>query len=154
MTQPLLSDDDLQAAFSRGWILARTDNLTKDEARAAQQREGLRAVEARVIELLSEQAEAMPKALTDDQVRAALYVLDTTPYPRNPIETMRRALAAAHVRPMPDAAGISAILGDPVAWRDPTNTNPGQGCTYKRAVHEKWPHIYTQALYALPQEGK
>jgi len=36
--------------------------------------------------------------------------------------------------------------GEVVAWRDPSNSDPGQGCTYDKAVHEKWPHIYRQPL--------
>lgn len=40
---------------------------------------------------------------------------------------------------------------EPVAWRDPKNIDPGQGCTYDKAKHEKWPHIYTQPLYPSPQ---
>jgi len=39
---------------------------------------------------------------------------------------------------------------EPVAWRDPTNIDPGQGCTYKKEWREKWPHIYRQALYTTP----
>jgi|GEM_PF-5976066 len=39
---------------------------------------------------------------------------------------------------------------EPVAWRDPKNSDPGQGCTYDVEKHKKWPHIYTQALYAHP----
>ena len=40
-------------------------------------------------------------------------------------------------------------MGEPVAWRDPSNISPEQGCTYQKAVSEAWPHIYTQALYAI-----
>jgi hypothetical protein len=43
---------------------------------------------------------------------------------------------------------------EPVAWRDPTNVKPGQGCTYEREVANKWPHIYSQPLYAHPQPAK
>lgn len=39
---------------------------------------------------------------------------------------------------------------EPVAWRDPTNIDPGQGCTYSKERREKWPHIYMQALYTAP----
>ena len=39
---------------------------------------------------------------------------------------------------------------EPVAWRDPTNIDPGQGCTYTKERREKWPHIYRQALYTAP----
>lgn len=41
----------------------------------------------------------------------------------------------------------------PVAWRDPANVEPGQGCTYKQDVAKKWPHIYKQALYSSPQSS-
>ena len=43
-----------------------------------------------------------------------------------------------------------AQQAEPVAWRDPSNAYPGQGCTYKKAIHEKWPYIYSQALYTAP----
>jgi hypothetical protein len=39
----------------------------------------------------------------------------------------------------------------PVAWRDPKNHDPGQGCTYSSNIANKWPHIYSQPLYASPQ---
>ena len=39
---------------------------------------------------------------------------------------------------------------EPVVWRDPSNSNPGQGCTYDKATHEQWPHIFSQPLYAGP----
>jgi hypothetical protein len=38
--------------------------------------------------------------------------------------------------------------GAAVAWRDPSNVEPGQGCTYDKSVADKWPHIYRQPLYA------
>lgn len=37
---------------------------------------------------------------------------------------------------------------EPVAWRDPSNSDPGQGCTYDKTKQEQWPHIYKQPLYA------
>ena len=43
-----------------------------------------------------------------------------------------------------------AEQAQPVAWRDPSNTDPGQGCTYVPAVRDKWPHIFTQPLYTTP----
>ena len=51
-------------------------------------------------------------------------------------------------------AAALAEQQEPVAWRDPTNSDPGQGCTYDKAVHEKWPHIYKQPLYTAPQPAK
>jgi len=50
-------------------------------------------------------------------------------------------------QPTPPAA---QPMQEPVAWRDPTNIDPGQGCTYKKEWREKWPHIYRQALYTTP----
>jgi hypothetical protein len=44
----------------------------------------------------------------------------------------------------------AAQPSEPVAWRDPKNINPGQGCTYDLAAHIRWPHIYSQPLYAAP----
>ena len=40
------------------------------------------------------------------------------------------------------------LASEPVAWRDPSNSDPGQGCTYDKAKHEQWPHIYKQPRYA------
>ena len=37
-----------------------------------------------------------------------------------------------------------------VAWRDPSNIEPAQGCTYSRETAEKWPHLFSQPLYATP----
>lgn len=45
-------------------------------------------------------------------------------------------------------AKAAAPQGEPVAWRDPTNTDPGQGCTYDKAKRNNWPHLYAQPLYA------
>lgn len=39
---------------------------------------------------------------------------------------------------------------EPVAWRDPTNLNPGQSVTFQLDVHLKWSHIFRQPLYAAP----
>lgn len=47
-------------------------------------------------------------------------------------------------------ATIEEPSDEPVAWRDPTNPNPEQGCTYTKLAHEKWPHVFRQALYAHP----
>ena len=38
-------------------------------------------------------------------------------------------------------------LPEPVAWRDPSNINPGQSVTFERSKHERWPHIYSEPLY-------
>lgn len=42
-------------------------------------------------------------------------------------------------------------MPEPAGWRDPTNLQPSQGCTYMRAIHEKWPHIYREPLYTEQQ---
>ena len=47
-------------------------------------------------------------------------------------------------------AALAQPEQEPVAWRDPTNIDPGQGCTYSKERREKWPHIYRQALYTAP----
>ena len=47
--------------------------------------------------------------------------------------------------------GAPVQLPEPAAWRDPTNLQPSQGCTYMRAIHEKWPHIYREPLYTEQQ---
>lgn len=36
---------------------------------------------------------------------------------------------------------------EPVGWRDPSNSEPGQGCTYDKDDHTRWSHVYSQALY-------
>lgn len=38
---------------------------------------------------------------------------------------------------------------EPVAWRDPTNSDPGQAVTFSNSKAAKWPHIYSQPLYTL-----
>jgi hypothetical protein len=43
--------------------------------------------------------------------------------------------------------------GQPVAWYDPTNTEPGQSVTFDRKVRDKWPHRYPVALYAAGVKG-
>lgn len=40
---------------------------------------------------------------------------------------------------------------EPVAWRDPKNFLPSQGCTYEKSTAKKWAHIYTEALYTEQQ---
>lgn len=40
----------------------------------------------------------------------------------------------------------------PVAWRDPTNADPGQSITYDPSVAKEWSHIYIQPLYTRPRE--
>src|SRR5690606_32197429 len=42
-------------------------------------------------------------------------------------------------------------VGEPVAWRDPDNLNPGQSVTFDPETAAKWPHIYRQPLYAASQ---
>lgn len=39
---------------------------------------------------------------------------------------------------------------EPVAWHDPSNTDPGQSVRFGRKDHEKWPHIYNTPLYLHP----
>ena len=39
---------------------------------------------------------------------------------------------------------------EPVAWRDPRIKSPGQGCTYDKAKHDIWPHLYPEPLYTHP----
>ena len=51
----------------------------------------------------------------------------------------------------PPADAASMQMPEPAAWRDPTNLQPSQGCTYMRAIHEKWPHIYREPLYTEQQ---
>ena len=47
--------------------------------------------------------------------------------------------------------GVASVTQqEPVAWRDPSNSEPGQGCTYDKDVAAKWPHIYKQPLFAAP----
>lgn len=43
-----------------------------------------------------------------------------------------------------------SLTTDPVAWRDPTNIDPGQSVTFEKSTAEKWPHIYRQPLYVRP----
>lgn len=38
---------------------------------------------------------------------------------------------------------------EPVAWCDPTNSDPGQAVTFSNSKAAKWPHIYSQPLYTL-----
>ncbi len=38
---------------------------------------------------------------------------------------------------------------EPVAWRDPTNSDPGQAVTFSNSKAAKWPHIYSQPIYTL-----
>lgn len=38
---------------------------------------------------------------------------------------------------------------EPVAWRDPSNLDPSQSVTFLKERHLRWPHIYSQPLYAL-----
>ena len=73
------------------------------------------------------------------QALEALEIIDRAmPFPvgKQIITALRKALA------QPEQ--------EPVAWRDPTNIDPGQGCTYTKERREKWPHIYRQALYTAP----
>lgn len=50
-----------------------------------------------------------------------------------------------------DAERIKAGEGAvPVAWRDPTNADPGQAVTFDKGTAEKWPHKYPQALFPHP----
>lgn len=42
-------------------------------------------------------------------------------------------------------------LPEPVAWRDPKNFLPSQGCTYEKSTAKKWAHIYTEPLYTEQQ---
>ena len=73
------------------------------------------------------------------QALEALEIIDRAmPFPvgKQIITALRKALA------QPEQ--------EPVAWRDPTNIDPGQGCTYTKERREKWPHIYRQALYTTP----
>jgi hypothetical protein len=49
---------------------------------------------------------------------------------------------------------VPAAAGQPVAWRDPTNFNPGQAITFDSEVAQKWPHIYKQPLYAAAQAAQ
>ena len=49
------------------------------------------------------------------------------------------------------AAELKVLLEqEPVAWVNPSYAEPAQGCTYSREDHERWPHIYSQPLYAHP----
>ncbi len=56
----------------------------------------------------------------------------------NVLDEARAALASTDSKPP-----------EPVAWRDPTNTEPGQSVTFDRKRAEKWPHIFKEPLYAL-----
>lgn len=49
------------------------------------------------------------------------------------------------------ALASSPEQAEPVAWRDPSNLNTGQSVTFDKATAEKWPHIYSQALFDKPQ---
>lgn len=50
-----------------------------------------------------------------------------------------------------DQAELKALREQgPVAWVNPSYAEPAQGCTYSREDHERWPHIYSQPLYAHP----
>lgn len=40
---------------------------------------------------------------------------------------------------------------EPVAWRDPKNILPSQGCTYEESIAKRWAHIYTEPLYTEQQ---
>ena len=57
----------------------------------------------------------------------------------------RAMLAAAPTPPAQEA--------QPVAWRDPYNSEPGQSVTFQLAAHLKWPHIFKQPLYTLPPDA-
>lgn len=49
------------------------------------------------------------------------------------------------------AAELKALREQaPAAWVNPSYAEPAQGCTYSREDHERWPHIYSQPLYAHP----
>ena len=50
-----------------------------------------------------------------------------------------------------EAEATPVQMPEPAGWRDPTNLQPSQGCTYMRAIHEKWPHIYREPLYTEQQ---
>ena len=62
------------------------------------------------------------------------------------IEELEAQLYAAQP---PETAPVQ--MPEPAGWRDPTNLLPSQGCTYMRAIHEKWPHIYREPLYTEQQ---
>jgi hypothetical protein len=54
-----------------------------------------------------------------------------------------RAALSAHLLAVP--------IGEPVAWRDPSNVDAKQSITFGRATAEKWPHIYTVPLFTKPE---
>lgn len=54
------------------------------------------------------------------------------------------ALAAAL-----ESALLEKLCGEPVAWRDPKNTDPGQSVTFDAERAAKRAHIYREPLYAL-----
>ena len=49
---------------------------------------------------------------------------------------------------------LAEPVQEPVAWRDQNNFDPGQGCTYSNVAAAKWPHIFSQPLYAAPQQRR
>ena len=62
-----------------------------------------------------------------------------------------RRLAAVEFERDTLRAELAALKAQvPVAWRDPTNMNPGQSVTFDRTKREKWPHIYSRPLFAAP----
>ncbi|HDR9087156.1 TPA: hypothetical protein QDB10_003069 [Burkholderia vietnamiensis] len=48
-----------------------------------------------------------------------------------------------------EEALLEKLCGEPVAWRDPKNTDPGQSVTFDAERAAKWAHIYREPLYAL-----
>ncbi len=87
-----------------------------------------------------------PQVLSDERMAEVL----TTAY-GSPEWTMDDVRAARAI----ESATLEALSGrEPVAWRDPTNTNPGQGCTYDKATQAQWPHIYREPLYLHPSPAQ
>ncbi|MDH1765115.1 hypothetical protein N5D37_05255 [Comamonas aquatica] len=125
----------------------------KDSTQAKRIAEGLLSPAIEKLEQAARRAQAAP--VTQGLREAAQAVVerwDTPLWKDVPATTvyiadLRAALASAPQPP--EAAPVE--LPEPVAWRDPKNILPSQGCTYEKSTAKKWAHIYTEALYTEQQ---
>ena len=71
---------------------------------------------------------------------------------RDEAAALLRELLAEPVINQQMTTELAEPVQEPVAWRDQNNFDPGQGCTYSNVAAAKWPHIFSQPLYAAPQQ--
>lgn len=79
-------------------------------------------------------------ALLENQEARSINETHTLAMLRWGIEQQQRAEAA-------EAKLAELEKQEPVAWRDPSNSCPAQGCTYDKVKAAGWPHIYRQELF-------